>query len=146
MYVRCTLWRASLQVPSSSRRVTWGSRQCTSLASGSWAPGNRCACQLLMHRERFVLRSLKNTVCCAFRPANACLRMCLHGRKRLKTLENEWKSTFFIMHMRSSCKAHEEKQRKKFNLQGSFWSRIFLHVYLFNFSDFCRLWILTSSC
>ena len=34
------------------------------------------------------------------------------------------------------------------NLQGSFWSRIVLHVHLFiiNFSDFCRLCISTSSC
>ena len=28
-------------------------------------------------------------LCCVFRPANACLRMYLHGRKWWKTLENE---------------------------------------------------------
>ena len=27
--------------------------------------------------------------CCVYRPANACLRMRLHGQKQSKTLENE---------------------------------------------------------
>ena len=50
--------------------------------------------------------------CCVFQPANACLRMRLHGWNRLKTLENDEKSTFSIMRMRGSCKAHEEKRGK----------------------------------
>ena len=39
---------------------------------------------------------------CVFRPVNAC------------AIENHEKSTFSIMHTRGSCKAHEEKQWKKF--------------------------------
>ena len=32
--------------------------------------------------------------CCVFRPANTCLRMHLHGWKRLKMLQNNQKHTF----------------------------------------------------
>ena len=49
---------------------------------------------------------------CVFRPANTCLRMRSHCRKRSKTFKNHEKSTFFIMHTRGSSKAHKEKQRK----------------------------------
>ena len=36
----------------------------------------------------------------------------MHGQKQWKTVKNHEKSTFFIMRMRGSCMAHEEKQRK----------------------------------
>ena len=36
------------------------------------------------------------------------LRMSLHGQKQLKMLLNNQKHTFFIMRMRSSCKAYVE--------------------------------------
>ena len=34
--------------------------------------------------------------------------------KRMKNIRKSWKSTFFIMRTRGSCKAHEEKWGKKF--------------------------------
>ena len=34
--------------------------------------------------------------------------------KTMKNIQKSWKSTFSIMRTRGSCKAHEEKRRKKF--------------------------------
>ena len=50
--------------------------------------------------------------CCVVQPANACLPMRLHGQKQQKTLENDEKSTFFIMRMRGTQEANEEKRKK----------------------------------
>ena len=38
--------------------------------------------------------------------------MCLNGQKQWKTLESNQKSTFFIIHMRDSSKAHTKTWRK----------------------------------
>ena len=38
--------------------------------------------------------------CCVFRPANACLHMHSHGRKRQKTFKNDEKSIFYERHKR----------------------------------------------
>ena len=69
--------------------------------------------------------------CCVFRPANTCLCIRSHGQKWLKTFENHEKSTFFIMHTRGSCNAHEEKWRKKvflfFFTCGPSWTQVCSH-------------------
>ena len=49
--------------------------------------------------------------CCVFWPANARLRMRLHGRKRWKTFKNHEKSTFFILRTRGSWR--KTKQNSK---------------------------------
>ena len=67
--------------------------------------------------------------CCVFRPGNACASMHLHGRKRSKTLENDEKSTFSIMCTRGSCKAHEEKRRKKFPFSSWTLHEPFTHAF-----------------
>ena len=33
-------------------------------------------------------------ICCVFRPANACLHMCLHGQKQWKSFKNHKKVSF----------------------------------------------------
>ena len=39
---------------------------------------------------------IKGVLCFAFRPANTCLSMRLHGRKQWKNIQKSWKSTFSI--------------------------------------------------
>ena len=63
----------------------------------------------LLHFLSHVCYSLQ---CCVFWSANTCLRMRSHGRKQWKMLENYQKSTFFIVRMRDSRKAHIRTWRK----------------------------------
>ena len=42
---------------------------------------------------KVIAKSDKVNNCCVFRTANACLRMCSHGRKQWKTLKNHEKSS-----------------------------------------------------
>ena len=58
---------------------------------------------------------LEFNICCVFQPANACLRMCSHGWKQQKTLENYQKSTLFIVRTRLSRKAHVRTWRNIHN-------------------------------
>ena len=39
---------------------------------------------------------IAEALCCVFRPANTCLHMHLHGRKRSKTFKNDLNSIFFL--------------------------------------------------
>ena len=54
----------------------------------------------------FVCCVHSKSVCCVFRPKNACLRM--HS-KTIKNIWKAWKSTFSIMRKRGSCQVYEEK-------------------------------------
>ena len=62
------------------------------------------------HQEKYIVwKPSKTVICCVFQPANACLRMSSHGRKRQKHSKMMKKVPF------SSCtqEVHEKLTKKK---------------------------------